>query len=146
MNLVTAKEAAKAFYVTHSMIAYWIRKGKVKKHYVLDSTWRYLVDLEEVRVASKGMEGIKESMPDNLITREEAAELLWTSKESIAYYVQMGYIKRHYVFGNDYHYLVDRDEVLAQQYLIQERLDARKPALRIKAKQQRRLGGKFAKS
>jgi hypothetical protein len=92
------------------------------------------------------MEGIKNSMPDNLITREEAAELLWTSKESIAYYVQKGYIKRHYVFGNNYHYLVDREEVLAQQYLIQERLDARKPALSIKAKQQSRLGGKFAKS
>jgi hypothetical protein len=146
MNLVTAKEAAKTFYVTHSMVAYWIKKGKVKKHYVLGSTWQYLIDLDEVEIASKGMDGIKANAPDNLITREEAARLLWTSKESIGYYVRMGYIKRHYVLGNNYHYLVDRDEVLAQLDSIQERLDSRKPALRVKAKNQKRVGGKFAKS
>jgi hypothetical protein len=92
------------------------------------------------------MDGIKANAPDNLITREEAARLLWTSKESIGYYVRMGYIKRHYVLGNNYHYLVDRDEVLAQLDSIQERLDSRKPALRVKAKNQKRVGGKFAKS
>lgn len=146
MNLVTAKEAAKTFYVTHSMIAYWIKKGRVKKHYVLGSTWQYLIDLDEVKIASEGMEGIKASAPSNLITREEAAKLIWTSTESIGYYVRMGYIKRHYVLGNNYHYLVDRDEVLAQLDSIQERLDSRKPILSIKAKSQKRVGGKFAKS
>jgi len=146
MNLVTAKEAANTFYVTYSMVAYWIKKGKVKKHYVLGSTWQYLVDLEEVELASKGMDGMKSNAPSNLITREEAAQLLWTSKESIGYYVRMGYIKRHYVLGNNYHYLVDRSEVLAQLDLMQDRLDSRKPALRVKAKKQKRLGGKFAKS
>jgi DNA-binding transcriptional MerR regulator len=146
MNLVTAKEAANTFYVTYSMVAYWVKKGKVKKHYVLGSTWQYLVDLEEVEIASKGMDGIKSNVPSNLITREEAAKLIWTSKESIGYYVRMGYIKKHYVFGNNYHYLVDREEVLAQLDSMQERLDSRKPLLSIKAKTQRRVGGKFAKS
>lgn len=146
MRLVTPKEAAQAFYVTQPMIAYWIRKGRIQRHYVLDSKRNYLVDLDEIEVASKGMEGIKENAPENLITREEAAKLIWTSKESIAYYVRMGYIKKHYVFGNKYHYLVDRDEVLAQVDLIQKRSDARKPMLSEKAKTQQRVGGKFIKS
>jgi predicted site-specific integrase-resolvase len=146
MNLVTPKEAAKASYVTLGMIAYWIRKGRVKKHYVLDSTWRYLVDLDEIKKASKGMEGMKADAPPNLITREEAAQLIWTSKGSIGYYVRMGYLKRYYVLGNRYHYLVDRDEVISQIGLMQERNDSRKPLLSKKAKLQNRSGGKFAKS
>lgn len=146
MNLVTTDEAAKAFYVTRGMISYWIKKGRIQKHYVLGSNWSYLVDLDEIETASKGMEGIKETVPENLITREEAAKLIWVSKESIGYYVRMGYIKRHYVLGNKYHYLVDRDEVLAQIDLIQKRMDDRKPILSAKAKQQQRIGGKFIKS
>jgi DNA-binding transcriptional MerR regulator len=145
MRLVTPKEAAQAFYVTQSMIPYWIRKGRIKKHYVLANKRNYLVDLDEIEIASKGMAGIKSKAPENLITREEAAKLIWTSKESIAYYVRMGYIKRHYVLGNKYHYLVDRDEVLAQVDLIQKRSDARKPMLSRKAKTQKRIGGKFVK-
>lgn len=145
MRLVTPREAAKAFYVTPAMIGYWLRKGRIQRHYIKGSTWRYLVDLDEIKVASKGMEGMKTSAPTNLITREEAAKLIWVSKESIGYYVRMGYIKRHYVLGNRYHYLVDRDEVLAQVDLIQKRIDDRKPKLRDKAKEQPRVGGKFIK-
>lgn len=146
MRLVTPQEAAKAFYVTPGMVAYWLRKGRIQKHYVLGNKWNYLVDLDEIEIASKGMEGIKQTVPENLITREEAGKLIWVSKESIGYYVRMGYIKRHYVLGNRYHYLVDRDEVLAQVDLIQKRLNDRKPILSEKAKNQKRIGSKWIKS
>ena len=146
MRLVTPQEAAKAFYVTSGMVAYWLRKGRIQKHYVLGNKWNYRVDLDEIEIASKGMEGIKKTVPENLITREEAGKLIWVSKESIGYYVRMGYLKRHYVLGNKYHYLVDRDEVLAQVDLIQKRIDDRKPVLSAKAKTQGRVGGKFIKS
>lgn len=146
MNLVKTEEAAKAFYVTRGMIAYWVRKGWVQKHYVLGHKRNYLVDLDEVKKASKGVEGIKQTVPENLITREEAGKLIWVSKASIGYYARMGYIKKHYVLGNKYHYLVDRDEVLAQVELVQKRLNDRRPKLSQKAKNQKRVGSKWVKS
>jgi hypothetical protein len=40
----------------------------------------------------------------------------------ISYYARRGYIKKYYVFGNDYHYLVSKSEVLAQVEEIQKRV------------------------
>jgi hypothetical protein len=60
--------------------------------------------------------------------------------------VRRGYLKKHYVFDNDYNYLLDRDEVLSQTNLIKERMEARKPILReaaIKQNQLRNENGKF---
>lgn len=130
MNLVTPKEASKEVYVSVSMIRYWVKKGKVKKHYKTENEYFYLVDLDEVKQASKGMQGLIESAPKNLITRKDAADLLWVTETEISYYASMGYIKRHYVLGNKYNYLVDKDEVKAQVKLIPERIEARKPRLR----------------
>ena len=130
MNLVTAKEAAQSVFVSVAMVGYWVRKGKVKRHYTNDTKYFYLVDLDEVRQASKGMKGLIEASPPNLITRKEAAELLWVGENEISYYANMGYITKYHVLGNDYHYLVDRDEVRAQVKLIPQRIEARKPRLR----------------
>lgn len=136
MKLVTVKEAAKVVFVTPAMVGYWVRKGKVQRHYTNDSKFFYLVDLDEVRQASKGMQALIESAPSNLITRKEAAEMLWVSEKEISYYAKMGYITKYHVLGNRYHYLVDRDEVRAQVKLIPQRIEARKPRLREHARSQ----------
>ncbi len=131
MNLVTPKEASLAVYVTTGMIAYWIRKGQVKKHYVLNNNRQYLVDLDEVRHAQQFSKVRFNSQPENnLVTPKEAAEYLWLSIGEIRYYVRKGYIKRHYVLGNDYNYLVDLDEVKAQPVETKKRMEGRKPVLR----------------
>lgn len=131
MNLVTPKQASLAVYVTTGMIAYWIKKGQVKKHYVLNSNWKYLVDLDEVRAAQDFSRTRFDSQPDkNLVTPKEAADYLWVGIAEIRYYARMGYIKKHYVFGNDYHYLVDLDEIKAQPEQMKQRIESRKPVLR----------------
>ena len=145
MNLVTPKEASKAVYVTTGMIAYWIRKGQVKKHYVLDNNWRYLIDLDEVRQAQQFGRVRFNSQPDrNLVTPKEAADYLWVSISEIRYYARKGYIKKHYVLGNDYHYLVDLDEIKAQPEQMKQRIENRKPILREYAlKQPKDIRGWF---
>lgn len=145
MQLVTPTEAAKAVFVTNGMISYWIRKDRVRKHYVVNGNKRnYLVDLDEVKQASKWKENLSKTLPENLITRQEAAQLLWVGENEISYYARMGYITKHYVLGNKYHYLVDRDEVKAQVKLIPQRIEARKPVLRAFAlKQPKDKNGKF---
>ena len=131
MNLVTPKEAAKAVFVTGGMISYWIRKGLVKKHYVLGHQRQYLVDLDEIKAAQNFCRNRFSSQPEkNLVTPREAADILWVGVAEIRYYARMGYIKKHYVFGNDYHYLVDLDEVKAQPREMKKRMDSRKPVLR----------------
>ena len=138
MNLVTPSEAAKAVFVATSMIGYWVKKGRVQKHYVLNNKRNYLVDLDEVKKAQAWKEELKSSLPENLISRKEAADLLWVTETEIGYYARMGYIKKYYVFGNKYHYLVDRDEVKAQPKLIDGRVEARNPRLREHALSQKR--------
>lgn len=131
MNLVTPKEASLAVYVTTGMIAYWIRKGQVKKHYVLNNNRQYLVDLDEVRQAQQFSKVRFNSQPEkNLVTPKEAAEYLWVGIAEIRYYARKGYIKKHYVLGNDYHYLVDLDEIKAQPVEMKKRMEGRKPVLR----------------
>ena len=108
--LVTPRQAAKELYVSIGMIGYWIRKGRLSKHPT--GSRNYLVDLDEARRASKWnrMEGI----PDNLITVNEAAEMIGVVPREISYYANEGYIWKHYVLGNSFHYLVDVNEVLEQ--------------------------------
>ena len=115
------KEAAKNTYVTSAMIYYWVRNGRLKKYQVDGLSRNYHVDLDEVIRVSK-TDRFSERPAGNLISRKEAADLIWVGDRMICYYVKMGYITAHYVFGNDKHYLVDRDEVLAQPKLIQERM------------------------
>ena len=145
MQLVTPTEAANAVFVTKGMISYWIRKDRVRKHYVENGNKRnYLVDLGEVKQASKWKDTLMDTLPENLITRQEAAALLWVGENEISYYARMGYITKHYVLGNKYHYLVDRDEVQAQVKLIPQRVEARKPVLREYAlKQPKDKRGRF---
>jgi hypothetical protein len=138
MELVTPKEAAKRIFGSVGMIAYWVKKGRVQRHYVLNNKRNYLVDLEEAKKARDWKETLRETLPKNLISRKEAADLLWITETEIGYYARMGYIKRYHVFGNDYHYLVDRDEVLAQPKLIDVRVEARNPRLREHALSQKR--------
>lgn len=131
MKLVTPTEAASTVYVTRGMIAYWIRKGRLKKHPIQNNKRRYLVDLDEVRQAQEFSRVRFNSQPENnLVTPKEAAEYLWVGIAEIRYYARMGYIKKHYVLGNDYHYLVDLDEVKAQPFEMKKRIESRKPILR----------------
>lgn len=124
MNLVTRKEAAKAIYMSEGILSYWVRKGRLDKHEVSKSGRFYLVDLDQAKKLSKmtKRELLRESIPDNLISTKEAASLLHVTDKQITYYAKKGYIKKHYVLGNDKHYLVDRDEVLAQPELSEERI------------------------
>jgi predicted site-specific integrase-resolvase len=144
MNLVTRNEAAKSVFVTVGMISYWVKKGRIKKYPIAGTSRNYLVDLDEVKKASEWKKYLIEDLPDNLITRQEAAKLLWVQNAEISYYARMGYIKKYYVFGNKYNYLVDRDEILAQVKLIPQRVEARKPILRERAlRQPKDRNGKF---
>ena len=134
--LVTPREAAKELYVSIGMIAYWIRKGRLEKHPI--GGRNYLVDLDEARRASRWnrMDGI----PENLITINEAAEMIGVVPREISYYANEGYIWKHYVLGNNYHYLVDVDEVLEQPERIRKMLSSeeRRAHLREVAKRQKR--------
>lgn len=131
MNLVTPKEAAKAVYVAKEMISYWVRKGRVTRHYVEGNTRNYLVDLDEVRAAQAYSKvRFKSRLDEGLITREDAAKLLWVSVGEISHYIREGYLTRHYVVGNDYNYLLSLEEVKAVPDKIYERIENRKPRLR----------------
>lgn len=142
MKLLTPYEASKLVYVTPSMISYWVRTHRIARHPIPGTTRRYLVDLDEVQRASKTTKFDK-ATPDNLISRKEAAFLLCVGDRMITYYVKMGYITAHYVYGNTKHYLVDKDEVLAQPGLMLDRIKhtARIDEYRERANQQPRSHG-----
>jgi DNA-binding transcriptional MerR regulator len=151
MNLMTTQQAADLIYSTRGALRYWVKKGMLKKYPSPDGySRRYLIDFDEVEklFSQDWKERARENLPDNLISRKEAAQLLWINERSIGYYVRRGHLKKHYAFGNDYNYLLDRDEVLAQPQLYPERMEARKPRLReaaIKQNQARNENGKFIK-
>lgn len=149
-DLVFPGEAAKLFYVTPSMVYYWVKKGRVKKHYldVPAGRWKpYKVSISEIEsIRGFWREHVAEGYPD-LITRKEAASLINVSLSMITYYARMGYLNRHYVLGNNVHYLVEREQVLAQpdriakMYRDPERLEN----LRRHALNQPKVGKFFAK-
>jgi len=124
MKLVTRKEAAKTIYMSVGILSYWLRDGRLTKHPIPGRTREYLVDLDEVKeLASKNKRDLlMKNIPANLITTLEAGKLLSVTDRQICYYANRGYIAKHYVLGNDRHYLVDREEVLAQVDLIEDRL------------------------
>ena len=122
MRLLTPTEAAKILYVTPGMIHYWAKKSRITKYPDPQRPTRYLVDLAEAERASKTNK-FNDKTTDNLLTPTKAASLIGVGTRSISYYVQMGYVKPHYVFeNNNKHYLVDREEVLAQPALVVERM------------------------
>lgn len=147
MNLVPVKEAAKAVYVTKEMVGYWIRKGHVAKHPIPGSQRNYLVDLDEVKAAQAYSKVRFKSRPEEgLITRTEAAKLLWVSVGEISHYIREGYLTKHYVVGNDYNYMLSLEEVKAVPDRIHERMENRKPVLReLALKAPRMPHGGFAK-
>lgn len=124
MNLVTRKEAAKAIYMSEGIIAYWIRLGRLKTYPVPGSSRKHLIDLDQTKeLAQRNKRDIlMKDVPSNLISTKEAGRLIYVTDRQICYYAGRGYIKKHYVLGNDRHYLVERDEVLAQIDLIPVRL------------------------
>jgi hypothetical protein len=147
MRLVRIKEAAETAYVTGSMVCHWVRNGQLIKYPIEGYKNRYQVDLDEVLRVSK-IDKFREKRDDNLISRIEAAKIAYVGDRMISYYVKMGYIKAHYVFGNDKHYLVDRDEVLAQKDLMLDRIrhTARLEELSRQAKEMPRgPGSRWAK-
>jgi predicted site-specific integrase-resolvase len=147
MNLVTPLEAANAVFVTREMITYWVKKGRVQRHPIEGTRRNYLVDLDEVKVAGKWKQNLLASNPD-LLTPTEAGVLIGRTAKTISQYVQDGHIRPHYVLGNGKHYLVDRNEVLAQPKRIHEYMtsEERRANLRRYAKLQPRNGRLFAKS
>jgi predicted site-specific integrase-resolvase len=134
--LVTPREAASELFVSYGMIAYWIRKGRLAKHPT--SGKHYLVDLDEARRASRW--NALDGLPDNLITPNQAADMIGVVPRQISYYTKMGYVKKHYVLGNSKRYLVDVNEVLAQPERIKQMLSSeeRKEHLRKVASRQKR--------
>lgn len=137
-ELVTPRQAAESLFVTVGMIGYWIKKGRLKKHPL--NGRNYLVDLNEARLASKWRERLFEELPENLVTPAYAAKSIGVGVREIGYYAKMGYIQKHYVLGNDHHYLVDLNEVSKQPDRIYEmyRSEERKDKLRKIAKSQPR--------
>lgn len=138
MNLITSKEAANTVFVTVGMISYWIRKGYLQKHYTGSSTYNYLVDLDEVLSIVQTSKDRLKSKHEGLISPKHAAEILWVGVAEIRYYVRKGYLKKHYVLGNNYNYLVEESEVRKQPLLIGQRVDSRIPKLKEHASNQRR--------
>ena len=137
--LVTPREAASRLFVTTGMIGYWIRKGRLTKHPI--GGRNYLVDLDEAERASKW----REYLDENLVTPNEAADMIGVGVRQISYYAKMGYVKKHYVLGNSKHYMVDKNEVLEQPRRIAEMLasEERKARLRkIAANQPRDSRGR----
>jgi len=114
MQLLTPKEVAKELFVTVGMVQYWIRKGRLKK-YPTSNGYNYLVDLEEAKFASKWKENILKINPD-LITRQEASEILFLTERSVSYHISVGHLKRYYVLGDDRHYLLNKNEVIELLY------------------------------
>ena len=53
----------------------------------------------------------------DLVTSKEAARASNRAVSMIGYWVRRGYVKKYYVFGNEYNYQVDLDEVLEQEQL-----------------------------
>lgn len=147
MNLVTPKEAAKAVFVTREMIAYWVKKGHVTKHPIAGHKRNYLVDLDEVKHAQAYSKvRFKSRKEDGLITRAEAAQLLWVSVGEISHYIREGYLTKHYVVGNDYNYLLKLEEVESVPDRIFERMEGRKPRLReLGLSAHKDAQGRFAK-
>ena len=122
MRLVTPAEASKTLYVTPGMIHYWVKKARINQYPDPKRPTRYLVDLDEAERASKTNK-FNDKATEELLTPSQAAKLIGVGVRSISYYAQMGYLKRHYVFeNNNKHYLVNREEVLAQPALVVERL------------------------
>jgi DNA-binding transcriptional MerR regulator len=122
MRLVTAKEASKILYVTPDMVHYWATKSRIARYPDPQRPTRYLFDLDEAERASRTNK-FNDKTTDKLITPTEAAKLIGVGVRSISYYVKMGYVSAHYVFeNNNKHYLVDREEVLAQPELVVERM------------------------
>jgi predicted site-specific integrase-resolvase len=122
-RLMSMKNASIEADVSYSMITYWVGKGHIQKFKKEGFVRQFYVDVDDV-LAVKGKDKfqlILAEQPDNLITPEEASELLWVVPRMISYYVKKGYVKAHYVFGNDHHYLVDREEIKAQARLIEFR-------------------------
>ena len=122
------------------MIGYWIKKGRLHKHYLEGSTRHYLVDWEEAKIAADWRNTKYLEQPENLVTPNEAADAIGVDPREISYYTKMGYVKKHYVLGNSYHYLVDINEVLEQPERIAKmyRSEERKAHLRMIAKTQPR--------
>jgi DNA-binding transcriptional MerR regulator len=123
--LITPAEAAKLSHVTTPMIGYWIRNGWLKKHPTASGHKRnYLVELDEVRQVAgcTKFELILRGYPDNIILPKEASALLGVGTRMITYYSEMGYITKHYIFGNTKHYAVDKNEIEALASAIDDRI------------------------
>lgn len=121
MELLRAKEAAEKAYVNTSMIYYWVKNSRINTYPDPARPKSYLVSLGEVKRAARTSK-FDDRPSGNLITREEAAYLAYVGERMISYYVKMGYVTPHYVFGNNKHYLVDRNEILAQRELMPDRI------------------------
>jgi len=128
MPLITPHEAAKLAFVTDTMITHWTKSGLLKKYPTANFHKRnYLVDSEEVKniMGLSKFEIILKRYSGRLISTKEAADILKVGTRMISYYAQMGYIKRHYVYGNKIHFAVDRYEILALPSQIEDRIHHR---------------------
>jgi predicted site-specific integrase-resolvase len=149
-DLIFPQQAAKMFFVSSSMIYYWIRKGRIQKYYLdkPENCQPYKVSISEIKKIQNvwWKDAVAEQNP-NLISRKDAADLIGVSPNQITYYAKHGHLKRYYVLGNNLHYMVDREEVLKQpdRVLAVYRDEARREHLRQIAKSAPKNGKFFAK-
>jgi predicted site-specific integrase-resolvase len=110
MELMTAKKIAEHLFVSRETINYWHKIGRLTRHQPNPASRRYFYSLPEAIAASKT--DMFSGKAPNLITREEATYLLRVSQSAISRYCKVGYLTKHYVVGNNYSYMLDREEVL----------------------------------
>jgi predicted site-specific integrase-resolvase len=142
-DLMTPQEACKKFFVTRGMIAYWIKKGRIQKHFKPGSDYFYYVSASEIEKAKNWKKIILEENP-NLVTVAQAAKKLFVAESSIRYYANAGYIKKYKVFGNDKNYMVDIEEALFEFENVQERsANLLRQHARLRPSVKRDRNGKF---
>jgi len=118
MELLSARKVAKALGVDVAMVHYWTKKGRLTRYQPDLTKKRFFYDIEEVR-AVQGRT-MYDGVPDNFITRKEAADYLWVQAPQIGYYTRRGYLTKHYILGNDYNYMLDEAEVKNVPKILQD--------------------------
>ena len=126
MRLMTVKQAASELFVSTGLVHYWIRTGRAQKHvYKLtpgsakvkkrtESTWRFMVDLDELRaIQRKSAEAeLKLLNSDKRLLRpREISQILDVRHDRVHSWAKRYNLKKYYIPGNSVEYFLDGDEL-----------------------------------
>lgn len=110
-ELVKVEDAANRLHLSKEMVYYWVRVGRVQKHYPPNFTKQYFVDFQEVVKATAGLFAPNEIQKvEHLVTPKSAALQNGVDENIIKDLADRGYLFKFYVFGNMRDYLVDEVE------------------------------------